>query len=162
ARLLLTGQAQTLQSYSGSTLTTGMTVAQFKSAICGTLTYSATANASVQTTFGGSLLPPVLNCNNLVVNVTTATSYTSAQLNAPTFTYDTSGNVISTGTGYSISSGAAGQNTILVVQLIYLWPTVTGPLGFSLSNQPNGNDMLVATQVITTENYNCPTGLTTC
>jgi hypothetical protein len=61
-----------------------------------------------------------------------------------------------------VTNSSTGQNTILVVQLIYLWPTTTGPLGFSLSNQANGADMLVATQVITTENYNCPTGVATC
>ncbi len=164
ARLLLTGQAQTLQYYTGSntTPTTGMTATQFQNAVCGTLTYNATAGASTQTSFGGTMLPPFLSCSNLVVNVTTASSYSSAALTAPTFTYDSSGNVTATGTGYNVSSSSTGQNLILVVQLIYLWPTTTGPLGFSLSNQANGDDMLVATQVITTENYVCPTGVSVC
>jgi len=164
ARLLLTGRAQTLQSYSGSTVTTGMTAAQFQQAICGTLTYNATANASTATSFNGgtSLLPPFLSCSNLTVNVTTASNYNTTSLGAPTFTYNSNGSVASTGTGYSVTNSSTGQNTILVVQLIYLWPTTTGPLGFSLSNQANGADMLVATQVITTENYNCPTGVATC
>jgi Flp pilus assembly protein TadG len=164
ARLLLTGRAQTLQYYNGSTLNTGMTAAQFQNAICGTLTYSATANATTQTTYnnGTSLLPPFLSCSNLAVNVTTAANYNSTSLSPPTFTYNSNGSVASTGTGYNVSSSGSGQSTILVVQLLYLWPTTTGPLGFSLSNQANGDDMLVATEVITTENYACPTGVSTC
>ena len=46
SRLLLTGQAQTFQYYTGSTRNTGMTATQFANAICGTLTYSASAGAS--------------------------------------------------------------------------------------------------------------------
>ncbi len=41
ARLLLTGQAQTFQYYTGSTVHTGMSATQFTNAICGTLTYNA-------------------------------------------------------------------------------------------------------------------------
>lgn len=162
ARLLLTGQAQSLQYYTGSTLNTGMTSDQFKNAVCGTLSYNATANASTPTRFGGAMLPPFLSCDHLDVNVTLASSYSAATLTSPTYTYDSSGNVNSSTTGYTVTSSSTGQNLILVVQLIYLWPTTTGPLGFSLATQSNGDDMLVATQVITTENYVCPTTVTTC
>jgi Flp pilus assembly protein TadG len=160
ARLLLTGQAQTLQSYTGSTLNTGMTAAQFTNAICGTLTYSATANASSVTTFGnGSLLPPFLSCSNLYVNVVPATSFTGASTSAPTLSVDGNGNV--TGNSFSTTNGTSTQNQVLVVQLLYLWPTVTGPLGLSLGNVPSGNRLLSATQVIETESYPCP-GNTAC
>lgn len=162
ARLLLTGQAQTLQTYSGSTVTTGMTAAQFKQAICGTLTYKASATATGTTAFGGTMLPPFLTCDRLTVNVTVSSSYATASTGAPTFTYNSSGTLTSTGTGYTTTTGGNGQNLIQVVQLIYLWPTVTGPLGFSLVNQTGGNRMLVATQVLSTESYLCPTGITSC
>jgi Flp pilus assembly protein TadG len=161
ARLLLTGQVQTLQSYNGATQNTGMTAAQFTAAICGTLTYNATPNATTPTTFGnGSLLPPFLSCSNLYVNVAPATNFTAANTGTPTLSVDANGNV--TGTSFSTTGGATTQNQVLVVQLLYLWPTVTGPLGLNLGNEPSGNRLLTATQVIDTESYPCPTGQATC
>jgi len=161
ARLLLTGQAQTFQSYTGSTLNTGMTATQFNNAICGTLTYNATSGATSPTTFGnGSLLPPILSCNNLYVNVVPAASYASASTTPPALSVDGSGNV--TGTGFSTTNGSTTQNQVLVVQLLYLWPTVTGPLGLNMGNTLSNNRLLVATEVIDTESYPCPTGTTTC
>ena len=161
ARLLLTGQAQTFQSYNGSTQNTGMTATQFTNAICGTLTYNATANASTPTTYGsGSLLPPLLSCSNLYVNVAPASSFSNASTAPVTLSVDSNGNI--TGTSFSTSSGGTTQNQILVVQLLYLWPTVTGPLGLNMGNTSANNRILTATQVIDTESYPCPTGQTTC
>jgi len=160
ARLLLTGQAQTFQSYSGTTQNTGMTAAQFQAAICGTLTYSATSGASTQTSYGGTMLPPFLSCSNLYVNVAPASSFTSSNTTTPTLSVDANGNII--GTSFSVETGSTSQNQILVVQLLYLWPTVTGPLGMSMGNVPSGNRLLTATEVIDTETYPCPTGTTTC
>ncbi|WP_420381741.1 TadE/TadG family type IV pilus assembly protein [Novosphingobium sp.] len=156
SRLLLTGQIQTFQSYNGATQNTGMTAAQFKSAICGTLSYSASANASTQTSFGGSLLPPFLDCSSLYVNVVPASSFTSSNTTPPTLSVDANGNIV--GTSFSVQSGATTQNQVLVVQLLYLWPTVTGPLGMSMGNTPAGNRILTATEVINTEGYPCPPG----
>jgi len=70
--------------------------------------------------------------------------------------------ITSTGTGYNAQSGGTGQSRIVVLQLIYLWPTGTGPLGLNLRNQPNGNRMLVATTVSTTEAYSCSASQTSC
>jgi Flp pilus assembly protein TadG len=161
ARLLLTGQAQTFQSYTGSKMSTGMTATQFTNAICGTLTYNATSSATTPTTFGnGSLLPPLLSCNNLFVNVVPASSFSTASLAPPTLSVDANGNIV--GTSFSTSTGTSTQNQILVVQLLYLWPTVTGPLGLNMGNTPANNRILVATEVIDTETYPCPSGTTTC
>jgi Flp pilus assembly protein TadG len=161
ARLLLTGQAQTFQYYSGSTKNTGMTAAQFTNAICGTLTYNASASASSTTTYGnGSLLPPLLSCNNLYVNVAPATSFTSASTSPPALSVNGSGNI--TGTSFSTTSGTNTQNQILAVQLLYLWPTVTGPLGLNMGNTAANNRLLIATEVIDTEAYPCPSGTTSC
>ena len=161
ARLLLTGQAQTFQSYNGSTQNTGMTATQFTNAICGTLTYSASANASTQTTYGnGSLLPPLLSCSNLYVNVAPASSFSSASTAPVTLTANGNGTI--TGTSFATSNGSVTQNQILVVQLLYLWPTVTGPLGLNMGNTPANNRILTATEVIDTETYPCPTGKTAC
>jgi Flp pilus assembly protein TadG len=161
ARLLLTGQAQTLQSYTGSSAHTGMTAAQFTAAICGTLTYNASANAGTQTTFGnGSLLPPLLSCNNLYVNVAPAASFANAATSPVTLGLDTNGAI--TGTSFSTSTGTSTQNQILVVQLLYLWPTVTGPLGLNLGSNAANTRILTAVEVIDTETYPCPAGQSPC
>ena len=155
-RLLLTGAAQTTHMSNGDV---GMTANDFKNAICNG---ASGTDASGQPVEIPPLLPVMLTCSRLTVNVTTATTYNVASAAAPTFTYNSSGVITSTGTGYNDQSGGTGQNRIVVLQLIYLWPTGTGPLGLNLINQPNGNRMLVATTVLTTEAYTCSTGQTSC
>jgi Flp pilus assembly protein TadG len=154
-RLLLVGSAQTT-TLNGHT---GMNAAEFKNAICNGAT-GTDANGTAITI--PQSLPPLLSCARLTVNVVTATTYDVANGAAPTFSYNSSGVLTSTGTGYSNQSGGSGKNRILVVQLIYLWPTGRGPLGLNLINQPNSNRMLVATSVITTEDYSCSASQTSC
>lgn len=154
-RLLLIGTAQTT-TLNGHT---GMTSAEFKNAICNG---TSGTDASGQAITIPAMLPSLLTCSRLTVNVTTATSYNTASTAAPTFTYDASGAITSTGTGYSYQSGGSGKSRIVVVQLIYLWPTGTGPLGLNLANQPNGNRMLVATSAFTTEDFACSSSQTSC
>jgi Flp pilus assembly protein TadG len=92
-------------------------------------------------------LPPVLGCNNLMVDVQTTASFSSVNTGTPTITYDASGNPK---TNYV--TGGAGD--IVVVRLMYIWPIATGPLGFNLSNQSGGKRLLVSTSVAQTEPYN--------
>lgn len=155
ARVLLIGSAQTT-TLNGHT---GMTASEFKNAICNGAT--GTDSNGVAITIPRSL-PPMLSCSRLTVNVTTATTYNVASSSAPTFTYDSSGVLTSTGTGYNFQSGGSGKNRIVVVQLIYLWPTGRGPLGLNLIDQPNSNRMLVATSVLTTEDFSCSASQTSC
>jgi len=155
-RQLLTGSAQTMTMANGDV---GMTASDFKNAICNGATGT---NASGQAVTIAPMLPGMLSCSRLTVNVSTATSYNVASAIAPTFTYDSNGVITSTGTGYNAQSGGTGQSRIVVLQLIYLWPTGTGPLGLNLRNQPNGNRMLVATTVSTTEAYSCSASQTSC
>lgn len=155
-RLLLTGAAQSTRLSNGHT---GMTASDFKDAICNG--YSGTGADGQAVTFP-SLLPSMLSCSRLTVNVTTASTYNVASTNAPTFTYDSNGVLVATGTGYNYQSGGAGQKRIVVLQLIYLWPTGTGPLGLNLVDDPNGNHKLVATSVFTTEDYACNSSQTSC
>ena len=127
ARLILTGQAQT--NYSG---TTTQQQADFQAAAC-------------------AALPPFLTCNRLYVDVETVSSYAQAQsmmTTGPKFTYDKNGNVTNT---FNYSPGA--QGSIVVLRLMYLWPTMTGPMGFSLVNSGQSNRLLVATSVMKTEGY---------
>lgn len=156
SRLLLTGAAQTMKMSNGDN---GMSAADFKNAIC----YGASGtDANGQAVTIARLLPPMLSCSRLTVNVTTATSYNLKSIVAPTFTYDSNGKVTSTGTGYNPQSGGSGQSSIVVLQLIYLWPTGTGPLGLDLANQIDGSRMLVATSVFTSEAYSCNASQTQC
>jgi Flp pilus assembly protein TadG len=154
-RLLLTGQAQTA-TLNGHT---GMTSADFKNVICNGTTGT---NANGESFTIPKLLPPLLSCSQLTVNVKTAASYSVSNGAAPTYTYDSNGVLTSTGTGYNTASGGSGQSKIVILQLIYLWPTLKGTLGLNLDNQPNANRMLVATSAFTTENYSCSSSQTSC
>lgn len=155
-RLLLTGTAQTTLLANGHV---GMTAGDFKDAICNG--YSGTGSNG-QAVSMPSLLPSMLSCSRLTVNVTTASSYNVGSTSSPTFTYDSNGVLTSTGTGYNYQSSGVGKNRIIVLQLLYLWPTGKGPLGLNLTNQPNANRKLVATSVFTTEDYSCAASQTSC
>lgn len=155
ARLLLIGTAQT-GTLNGHT---GMTGTEFKNAICNGTTVT---DSNGQSLVIAKSLPPMLTCSRLTVNVSATTAYNVTSANSPTFTYDSNGNVTSTGTGYGFQTGGSGRNRIIVVQLIYLWPTGRGPLGLNLTNQPNSNRMLVATSVLTTEDFACSSSQTSC
>jgi Flp pilus assembly protein TadG len=113
----------------GQTTTNAYTAAQFKTAACATL-------------------PPFLSCSRLYIDVSTASSFSAATLGAPTLTYDSSGNVTNS---FAYTTGSSGQ--IIVLRMIYLWPTLTGPLGFSLVTTRNNQHLLLATAVIKAESY---------
>lgn len=155
-RLLLTGYAQTTEQANGNV---GMSASEFKNAICNG---ASGVNPSGQAVSTPALLPAMLSCSRLTVNVSTATSYNVASVVSPTFTYDSNGVLVSTGSGYNYQSGGSGKNRIIVLQLIYLWPTGKGPLGLNLIDEPNANRKLVATSVFTTEDYSCNASQPSC
>ncbi|GGZ08324.1 TadE/TadG family type IV pilus assembly protein [Novosphingobium colocasiae] len=107
----------------------GLTASQFRTAAC-------------------SALPPYMTCANLMVDVRVAGSFSAADTGMPTLTYDSGGNVTN---AFSYATGA--QGSIVVLRLLYLWPTNAGPLGFALANQPGNKRLLVATSVLRTESY---------
>lgn len=107
----------------------GLTQSAFKTAACNSL-------------------PPFLTCSRLYVDVTTVSNYSTAVTGVPTFTYDTNGNVTNS---FSYSTGT--QGSIVVVRLMYLWPTANGPMGLNLSNTSGNNRLLLATSVLKTEYY---------
>jgi Flp pilus assembly protein TadG len=130
ARSLMTGKAQ--QTYTGNTVVNGVTTTpqqQFGNSVC-------------------SSLPFFLSCDRLYIDVSTATSLSNASTTAQTLTYNSNGNVSN---NFAYSPG--GPGSIIVVKLMYLWPTVGSTLGFNLSNQRSGNQLLVATSVLKTEDY---------
>ena len=90
----------------------------------------------------------LFNCNNFMINVQAYSSFSAASTTTPTLTYDANGNVTNS---FGYNTGNAGD--IVVVQVMYQWPVVLGPLGFNLSNLGNGNRLLVSTAVFKNEPY---------
>jgi Flp pilus assembly protein TadG len=117
ARLVLTGQAQTLAP----------TPALFATAVC---------NNS----------PGLFTCSNFMINLQPASSFATVDTSTPTLTYDTNGKVTNT---WQYNPGNPGD--IMVMQVMYQWPVFLGPLGFSLSNLPNGSRLLMSTAVFRNE-----------
>jgi Flp pilus assembly protein TadG len=119
SRLILTGSAQN-QSMSQS---------GFAQAVCGKVA-------------------ALFNCNSLMIDVQTASSFGSANTGAPTMSYDANGNVTN---AWQFNMGNPGD--IVVMRVMYLWPVFTGPLGLNLANQSNGKLLLTSTAVFKNEPY---------
>jgi Flp pilus assembly protein TadG len=95
--------------------------------------------------------PPVsflFNCNNIMVDVQSGSSYAGINTAPITLTYDANGNVTN---NFNYSTGNPGD--IVIVRVMYNWPVVGGPLLPGLSDQPGGNHLLMATSVFKTEPY---------
>jgi Flp pilus assembly protein TadG len=116
SRLILTGQAQA-QS---------MTQSQFAAVIC-------------------SNLPILFNCNNLMIDVEVAASWSTANTGTPTLTFDANGNVTNT---WQYTPGNPGD--IVIVRVMYLWPVFTAPL---IANLSNGSRLIMASAAFQNEAY---------
>lgn len=131
SRYIMTGQAQT-----GSVTQSG-----FASYLC------TSSNTS-------GLVSALFTCSNFMINVQSYGSFSSASTSNPIASFnaqgqplDSNGNVIT----WSYSPGNAGD--IVVVQVMYQWPIILGPLGFNLSNLSNGNRLLISTAAFKNEPY---------
>jgi Flp pilus assembly protein TadG len=113
----------------GQAQTAGMTQSQFANYVC-------------QNTYA------LFNCNNFMINVQKYSSFASANTSTPTLTFDSQGAVTNQ---WSWSPGNPGD--IVIVQLMYQWPVMLGPLGFNLANLANGNRLLVSTVAFKNEPY---------
>jgi Flp pilus assembly protein TadG len=113
----------------GQAQTSGMTAANFATWVCGQ-------------TFA------LFTCSNFMINVQNYSSFSSASTGTPTLTFNSQGAVTNT---WSYNTGNPGD--IVVVQVMYQWPIVLGPLGFNLSNLANGNRLLMSTAVFKNEPY---------
>lgn len=90
----------------------------------------------------------LFNCAKFMINVQNYNSFSAASTTAPVLTFDAQGNVTNT---WSYSPGNPGD--IVVVQVMYQWPIVLGPLGFNLANLSNGNRLLMSTAAFKNEPY---------
>ncbi|MFI4976083.1 MAG: TadE/TadG family type IV pilus assembly protein [Caulobacterales bacterium] len=115
------------------------------------MTGSAQLSDTTQTQFANVVCanaPAPFQCSNIMVDVQSASSFSSINTSPLTLTYDVHGNVTNT---WSYSPGNPGD--IVIVRVMYNWPVFGGPLAFGLANQPNGNHLLVATAVFKNEPY---------
>jgi Flp pilus assembly protein TadG len=90
----------------------------------------------------------LFTCANFMINVNISDSFADANTSLPTLTFNNKGAVTNTWT-----YAPGGPNDIVVVQVMYQWPVVGGPLGFTLSNLSNGNRLLMSTTVFKNEPY---------
>ena len=101
---------------------------------------------------GGSntsaLVSALFTCANIMVNVQSYADFGSANTSSPTLTYNPNGTVSNT---WSYNTGNPGD--VLVIEVIYEWPIVLGPLGMNLSNLSDGNRELVSVAVFKSEPY---------
>ena len=117
----------------------------------GRLFLTGQAQTWSQTTFKNyvctNLLPTMFNCNSLIVSVQTYQSFAAANTTAPAL-YDANGNPITTWP-YTVGT----QNQIMVVQLVYPWSVVSGPLGFTIANLPNNAAEMMGIAAFRVEPY---------
>jgi len=86
------------------------------------------------------------DCNSLMVDVESAGSFSAVNTAPPVLTY-ANGKVTNQ---WSWSPGAAGQ--VVIVKVMYNWP-VFGPAMLGLSDQPNGDHLLMAVAVFKNEPF---------
>jgi Flp pilus assembly protein TadG len=92
-------------------------------------------------------LPSILfQCNSLIVIVQSSADFASANTSMPAL-YN-NGQPI---TNWAYNPGTPGQ--VVVVQLVYPWSVVMGPLGFALANLPNGATKMMGGMAFRVEPY---------
>jgi len=90
--------------------------------------------------------PALFTCANMVIVVQNFASFAAANTSAPQLYVD--GNPV---TSWAYDPGTPGE--VMVVQLIYKWSVVNGPLGFVLSNLPNGATEMMGVSAFRVEPY---------
>jgi Flp pilus assembly protein TadG len=117
ARTILTGQTQTA----------GLTQAQFQSnVVC-------------------PLIPALLTCANLYVDVETSSSFSGLALNNEVV------NGVFQSTSMAYNPGGPGD--VVVLRLYYQWPLFVTGLGYNTSNLANGQRLLTAAAAFRNEPY---------
>ena len=84
--------------------------------------------------------------NNLIVVVQNYSSFAAANTSAPQL-YNGTQPV----TTFTYNPGTPGE--VMVVQLVYKWSLVSGLLGFTLSNLPNGAAEMMGVSAFRVEPY---------
>jgi Flp pilus assembly protein TadG len=88
----------------------------------------------------------LFTCANMILVVQNSASFAAANTSAPAL-YN-NGNAV---TSFAYNPGTPGE--VMVVQLVYPWSVVGGPLGFVLSNLPNGAAEMMGVSAFRVEPY---------
>ena len=94
------------------------------------------------------MISALFKCSSLMVNVQSYANFSSANASAPILTFNGQGQVTNS---WSYDPGTPGE--VMVVQLIYQWPIVSGPLGYVLSSLGNGNTEMMGVSAFRVEPY---------
>jgi len=116
------------QILTGSVQSQGLTQSQFQTVVC---------NAAAG----------IFPCSGLMVDVQSATSFSTLNTTSITPTYGSDGTV------NNMNFNPGTQNAAVIVRVMYDWPVFGGPLGLGLANQSNGTRLMVGTAVFKTEPY---------
>jgi len=133
SRYVLTGQAQT----------SNMSASQFANYVC--------TGDAVLTKLVGALF----TCSKLLINAQSYSSFAAANTNDPIAGFNASNQPVdSNGNVMTLTWAPGNPGDIVVLQIMYQWPVVGGPLGFNLSSpNSNGNRLLMSTAVFKNEPY---------
>jgi Flp pilus assembly protein TadG len=94
------------------------------------------------------LIRALFDCTKVMVNVQSYGSFSGVNATPPTLTFNGSGQVTNT---WNFDTGTPGQ--VMVVQIIYLWPIVGGPLGYVLPNTKNNTTEIIGVSAFRVEPY---------
>lgn len=104
-----------------------------------------------QSQFAADVCPMVsvlFTCANLMINAQSYSGFSGASTGEPTLTYNGNGTVSNT---WSYDPGNPGQ--VMVLQLIYQWPIISGPFGYVLKNLGNGTTEMMGVSAFRVEPY---------
>jgi Flp pilus assembly protein TadG len=108
---------------------------------------AGTSQANFLTNDVCPLLGPMFICTKVYANVQSYTDFSGASTAEPTLTFN-NGSVSNT---WAYNLGTPGQ--VMVVQLIYQWPIISGPLHAVLPNLGNGNAEMMGITAFRIEPY---------
>ncbi len=133
SRYVMTGQAQT----------SNLTAAQFRTHVC-------TGDAVLT-----KLVSALFTCNNFLIYTQSYPSFAAANTNDPIAGFNGSNQPIdSNGNVIPMVWSPGNPGDIVVLQIMYQWPVIGGPLSFSLSSpNGNGNRLLMSTAVFKNEPF---------
>jgi len=94
------------------------------------------------------LLPTLFTCSNLYVNVQSYANFGSASTTIPSLSISSGGTISTTG-AYSLG----GPGEVMVLQLVYPWRIISGPLGALLPNFSNGYTEIMGITAFRVEPY---------
>jgi Flp pilus assembly protein TadG len=133
SRYVMTGQAQT----------SNMTASQFATYVC--------TGDPVLT----KLVSALFTCSKLLISAQSYSSFAAANTNDPIAGFNASNQPVnSNGNVITMPWAPGNPGDIVVLQIMYQWPVVGGPLGFSLSSpNSNGYRLLMSTAIFRNEPY---------